>query len=250
MFRDILVVLGAVGSAANQGLALARDFDAEITAVGPARPVDFDPFPDTEALRDFAERAAALRIDAHVVTATDFERRDPARLPRLARLFDLVVIEQPAPRSEGVALGGIVAGCGRPVLAIPYIQKQAASFDSVVVAWDASASAARALGDATPLLRRARSVEVVTVMNDGVDRASPRGDEVVSHLARRGIAAAFRPLPGGIGAADMLLSYVADRGANLMVTGGWGHSRLAETIIGGATRTLLETMTIPLFMAH
>ena len=150
----------------------------------------------------------------------------------------------------GGLIGSIVSGCGRPVLATPYIQKDPASFDNVVVAWDASASAARALGDAIPILKRAKSVEIVTVANGMLDPNSPGGADVVRHLARHGIQAAFRAIPGGIDAAEMLLSYVADSDAKMMVTGAYGHSRVVETVVGGATRTLLDSMTIPLLMSH
>ena len=101
-----------------------------------------------------------------------------------------------------------------------------------------------------PILKRSKSVETVTVANGKADHGSPGGAEVVRHLARHGIHAAFRDIPGEIDAAEMLLSYVADSGAKMMVTGAYGHSRLAETLAGGATRTLLDSMTIPLLMSY
>jgi nucleotide-binding universal stress UspA family protein len=106
------------------------------------------------------------------------------------------------------------------------------------------------LDDALPILKRAKSVEIVTVANGNLDHYSPGGAGVARHLARHGIQAAFRTIPGGIDAADMLLSYVADSGAKMMVTGAYGHSRVAETLAGGVTRTPLDSMTIPLLMSH
>jgi nucleotide-binding universal stress UspA family protein len=191
-------------------------------------------------------------VKAHTI-ANDFKRGEPRNLPHFARGFDLIVVEQPTPERHAFAggqIGSMVSGCGRPVLATPYIQKDPASFDKIFVAWDASASAARALGDAIPILKRAKSLEIVTVANGTLDHNSPGGADVVRHLARHGIHAAFRVIPGGIGAADMLLSYVADSGAKMMVTGAYGHSRVAETLVGGATRTLSDSMTIPLLMSH
>src|SRR5271168_2929221 len=199
-----------------------------------------------------SNRRIILEVKAHTI-ANDFKRGESRNLPHLARGFDLIVVEQPTPEQHAFAggqIGSIVSGCGRPVLATPYIQKDPASFDIVVVAWDASASAARALGDAIPILKRSKSVEIVTVANGKADHGSPGGAEVVRHLARHGIHAAFIDIPGGIDAAEMLLSYVADSGAKMMVTGAYGHSRLAETLAGGATRTLLDSMTIPLLMSH
>jgi nucleotide-binding universal stress UspA family protein len=201
------------------------------------------------------EQARDLGVKAQIipVTASDFERDRPRNLPRFARAFDLVVVEQPMPEQRAFAgglIGSLVSESGRPVLSIPYIQKAPASFGSVIVAWDGSASAARALGDAIPILDRAKSVEIVTVANGATNHDLPGGDEIVRHLARRGIRATSRKIPGAIDAAEMLLSLVADTGADLMVTGAYGHSRLVETIVGGATRTFLESMTIPLLMSH
>src|SRR5271169_3756299 len=256
MFRDILVVLGAKGVAASYALSFARHFEAEVTAVWPAQYSAFDAIAAAQTRDGLVvgvEQAHHFRVKAHTIAANDFGRVEPRNLPHFARGFDLVVVEQPTPEQHAFAgglIGSIVSGCGRPVLATPYIQKDPASFDIVVVAWDASASAARALGDAIPILKRSKSVEIVTVANGKADHGSPGGAEVVRHLARDGIHAAFRDIPGGIDAAEMLLSYVADSGAKMMVTGAYGHSRLAETLAGGATRTLLDSMTIPLLMSH
>jgi nucleotide-binding universal stress UspA family protein len=174
-------------------------------------------------------------------------------LRQFARCFDLVVLEQPEPGQSAYAggmIGSLLSGAGRPVLVAPYIQKDPASFERIIVAWDASASAARALGDALPILKRADAVEIVTVANKNIDRDLPGGADVARHLAKHGIDATFAEIPGEIDAGNMLLSYIADAGAKLMVAGGYGHSRLSETVLGGVTRTLLESMTIPLFMSH
>jgi nucleotide-binding universal stress UspA family protein len=174
-------------------------------------------------------------------------------LRQFARCFDLVVMEQPEPGQSahaGGTIGSLLSGSGRPVLVTPYIQKDPASFERIIVAWDGSASAARALGDALPILKRADAVEIVTIANKNIDRDAPDGEDVARHLAKHGIDARFADVPGEIDAGDMLLSYVADAGAKLMITGGYGHSRLSETVLGGVTRTLLESMTIPLFMSH
>jgi len=270
MFRDILVVLGAKGVAASYALWFARHFEAEVTAVWPAQYSAFDAIAAAQTRDDlvvgeeqaeegaartleFVEQAHHFRVKAHTIAANDFGRGKPRNLPHFARGFDLVVVEQPMPEQRAFAgglIGSIVSGSGRPVLATPYIQKDPASFDNVVVAWDASASAARAVGDAIPILKRAKSVEIVTVANGMLDQNSPGGADVVRHLARHGIHVAFRVVPGGIDAADMLLSYVADSDAKMMVTGAYGHSRVIETVVGGATRTLLDSMTIPLLMSH
>jgi len=270
MFRDILVILGVKGVVATYALSFARHFDAEVTAVWPAQ-YPFETIGDAQTRYDlaaaaeeqaeeesaartleFVEQAHHFGVKAHTI-ANDFKRGEPRNLPHLARGFDLIVVEQPRPAQHAFAggqIGSIVSGCGRPVLATPYIQKDPVSFDKILVAWDASASAARALGDAIPILKRAKSIEIVTVANGMLDPNLPGGADVVRHLARHGIHVAFRVVPGGIDAADMLLSYVADSDAKMMVTGAYGHSRVIETVVGGATRTLLDSMTIPLLMSH
>ena len=254
MFKDILVVLGVKGAAASYAISFARHFEAEVTAVWPVQRSTFETIADAQTRYDVVAGAAELaevdsaartlqfvveardfRVKAHTIAAKDFKRGEPGNLPHFARGFDLVVVEQPVPEQRifaGGLIGSIVSGCGRPVLAAPYIQKDPASFDKVVVAWDASASVARALGDAIPILKRAKSVEIVTVANGNLDHYSPGGADVVRHLAPHGIQAAFRAIPGGIDAADMLLSYVADSGAKMMVTGAYGHSRVVETVVG------------------
>lgn len=272
MFRDILVILGDKGAAASYVLSFAHFFDADVTAVCAKNDAVRDAVElaqtrydlvlggQSEAegavlrsLQDFAVRANNAGVRAHVIRANDPEHHGPRKLRQFARCFDLVLVEQPGPDQPshaGGMIGSLLSGSGRPVLVTPYIQKDPASFKRIVVAWDASASAARALGDALPILKRADAIEIVTVTNKPVDRDWPGGADVVRHLARHGVNAAFADIPGEIEVGEMLLSHVADSGAELMVAGGYGHSRLSETVMGGVTRTLLESMTIPLFMSH
>ena len=261
MFRDILVILGDKGAAASYVLSFAHFFDANVTAVCARSDAVHDAVESAQtrydmvlggrseaegaasrSLQDFAVRANNAAIRAHVIRVSDPEYRETRNLRQFARCFDLVVLEQPEPGQSAHA-GGLIAsllsGSGRPTLVTPYIQKDPASFKRIVVAWDASASAARALGDALPILKRADAIEVVTVANKHVDRDSPGGADVVRHLARHGINATFADVPGEIDAGDHQLG-----------AGGYGHSRLSETLVGGVTRTLLESMTIPLFMSH
>jgi nucleotide-binding universal stress UspA family protein len=272
MFRDILVILGEKGAAASYVLSFAHLFDADVTAVWAKRGAAYDAVESAQTrydmilggqaeaegaasrhLQDFAVHANSAAIRTHIIKAGDAGRPESSKLRQFARCFDLIVLEQPEPGQSAYAggmIGSLLSGSGRPVLVAPYIQKDPASFERIVVAWDASASAARALGDALPILKRAGAVEIVTVANKNIDRDLPGGADVARHLARHGVDATFAETPGEIDAGNMLLSYIADSGAKLMVTGGYGHSRLSETVLGGVTRTLLESMTIPLFMSH
>ena len=272
MFRDILVILGEKGAATSYALSFAHLFDSDVTAVWAKRDAAYDAVESAQTrydmilggqaeaegaaarrLQDFAVHANNAGVRAHIIKAGDAGRPERRKLREFARCFDLVVLEQPEPGHSAYAggmIGSLLSGSGRPVLVTPYIQKDPASFERIIVAWDASASAARALGDALPILKRADAVEIVTVANRNIDPDSPDGEDVARHLAKHGIDAKYADVPGEIDAGDMLLSYVADADAKLMVTGGYGHSRLSETVLGGVTRTLLESMTIPLFMSH
>jgi nucleotide-binding universal stress UspA family protein len=107
----------------------------------------------------------------------------------------------------------------------------------------------RALGDALPLLAKAKNVQVVSVV-DGAEGVLTSGPRIVRHLARHGVAAKFHSLPGADDPTDALLSSAADCCADLLVMGGYGHSRFREFLLGGTTRGILDSMTLPVLMSH
>ena len=172
----------------------------------------------------------------------------------MARRFDVSVVAQAdagvfAP--EEIVTEGALFGSGRPVVVVPYIQKDPIRLDRVLIAWDASRNAARAVGDAMPFLSKAKTIDVVVV---GSER--PKSDEVVGadiahHLARHGLNVELkRIVTAGTDVASTLLSQAADTSADFLVMGGYGHSRLREFILGGATRGILSAMTVPVLMSH
>ena len=108
----------------------------------------------------------------------------------------------------------------------------------------------RAIGDAIPLLKLAGKVEVVSVASNSLPPDELPGFNITRHLARHDINAVVRKLPDGDDIGSILLSYAADSAADLIVMGGYGHSRWREFVLGGATRSLMEAMTVPVFMAH
>ena len=125
--------------------------------------------------------------------------------------------------------------------------------DHVVCCWDGSSTAARAVNDAMPLLRQAKKVEILIIANEKTEdpRYQASGTDIVNHLVRHGIEVALKVVP----AADddvnnTIQSYIGDHGVNLVVMGGYGHSRLREFVLGGVTRSILESMTTPVFMSH
>ncbi|MGG5809674.1 universal stress protein [Falsiroseomonas sp. CW058] len=175
-----------------------------------------------------------------------------------ARYADLTVLGQPEPGSgaEGAAtamLEAVLFGSGRPVLMVPYAGDHAGLGRRVMVAWNASKEAARAVADALPLLRAAAEVTVLAVnprRGIGGHGDVPAAD-ITLHLARHGVrATAEHVVAEDIREADALLNAVSDRGADLLVMGAYGHSRIREFMLGGVTRSILQRMTVPVLLAH
>jgi nucleotide-binding universal stress UspA family protein len=173
---------------------------------------------------------------------------------RIARRFDLAVVGQAEPKTnavEGIIVEAALFDSGRPVIIVPYIQKAPLKLDRVMVCWDGGRVAARAIGDAVPLLQRAGHVEVVIVANELGKQDQIEGADVGAHLARHGLNVEVkRILLGDIDVADALLSHAADEGVDFIVMGGYGHSRLREFVLGGITRSFMESMTVPVLMSH
>jgi nucleotide-binding universal stress UspA family protein len=121
----------------------------------------------------------------------------------------------------------------------------------VLVAWNGSREATRAVHDALPLLRRAEQVTVLSIDPDPAAERRLPGAHVSRHLTRHGVTVQSPTITGADGAVgDLLLSYVADHDIDLIVMGAYGHTRLREVVLGGATRTLLRHMTVPVLMSH
>ena len=145
---------------------------------------------------------------------------------------------------------GALFESGRPVIVVPYIQKSGLTLERVLACWDGGRTAARAIADAMPFLERAKAVDLVIVAEER------KNDEITGvrmseHLARHGVAVSVKRIAkGDLAVQDVILSYAADSGADFMVMGGYGHSRLREFILGGVTRGILNSMTVPVLMSH
>jgi nucleotide-binding universal stress UspA family protein len=173
---------------------------------------------------------------------------------RIARGFDLSVVGQAEPNRlapEELIAEAALFESGRPVVFVPYIQKAGLKLDRVMVCWDGGRHAARAIGDAVPFLKRAGTIEVAIVANEpGKDDMVP-GADMGHHLARHGLKVEVERIVSPDGdVANTLLSHAADTSADFLVMGGYGHSRLREFILGGATRGILTSMTVPTLMSH
>src|SRR5882757_5435775 len=175
-----------------------------------------------------------------------------------ARYADLTVLGQPnedeaykGPSADAV-LVNVLLSSGRPILAVPYAGKFERVGERVLVAWNASREATRAVNDALPLLRDATAVTVLAVNpRHGIDgHGDVPAADIALHLARHGVKAeAAHTVAHDISEGDALLSYAADLGADLIVSGGYGHSRAREMVFGGVTRTLLQEMTVPMLLS-
>jgi|FEC22Drversion2_1045045.scaffolds.fasta_scaffold00703_7 nucleotide-binding universal stress UspA family protein len=174
-----------------------------------------------------------------------------------ARYADLVVLGQSDPQSDFPAppLGpeSVVLASGRPAIVVPHIGAAASPGKTVMLCWNASRESARAATDALPFLKGAKKVIVLLVdpksTNNG--HGAEPGADVATWLTRHGVEVSVQrdvAVDSDVGA--VILSRAADHDVDLIVMGLYGHSRLREMVLGGASRTLLGSMTVPVLMAH
>jgi nucleotide-binding universal stress UspA family protein len=171
-----------------------------------------------------------------------------------AKLRDLTIV--PVPEGEHFDqwyAESIIFGSGRPTLIVPHTRKRAGAFalDTVVVAWDFSRPAARAVADALPILEKAKRVSVITITNEKVIDTKRSGAELAKHLARHGVNVVLDTVDAaGRGIGDVLETYVTSRNADVLVMGAYGHSRIREFILGGATQSMLSRPPLPIIFSH
>jgi nucleotide-binding universal stress UspA family protein len=198
---------------------------------------------------------------AHSGLAVDWRRAGGAvgeSVCRHALSADFTVIGQTPPEDAAAPVfrdlaERLIFASGRPVLVVPYAGAFPAVGDQVVVAWNGGREAARAVNDALPILRRASRVIVLTVITEGTATAGSEesGAAIASHLGRHGVKVeAAQVVARDIEAGDVILSRLADVAADLLVMGAYGHSRIREIVLGGVTRHILESMTVPVLMSH
>lgn len=185
------------------------------------------------------------------------EEGDPIRwLSTYGRYADVIAVGQPPDDDVALGTGGIpgslALACGRPVLVVPAAGIDSLSPARVMVAWNGSREAARAVADALPFLQMARRVEVVSVA-DRRNSGDPAGSgrDLCRHLGHHGIQAESVILPPpGIEVSEALLSRAAAESMDLIVLGAYGHSRVRELVLGGVTRNLLHFSAVPLLLSH
>lgn len=172
-----------------------------------------------------------------------------------ARYCDLVIVGQTDPKEASPAVMDdfpeyMILNSGRPVLAIPYTGEFKQLGKRPLVAWDASQAATRAVTDAIPLLRAAELVSVVIINPEDDVHGEQPGADISAYLARHGIKLDVSVHHTKLDIGSALLSIAADLSSDLIVMGGYGHSRFREMLMGGATRTVLKNMTIPTLFSH
>ncbi len=186
------------------------------------------------------------------------EGRAGEKLARIARLYDLAVIRQANSRQAGAAHVSamseeVMLSSGRPVICVPYIGAHLIPCKTGVIAWDGSRASTRAVHDALPLLEQIEKTIILVVNPEKFENFSDHepGEGLAAHLASHGIKSRIRRVSGGeISTSTIILNELANTGADILIMGGFGTSRLREIMLGGVTRTLFETMTVPVFMSH
>jgi nucleotide-binding universal stress UspA family protein len=275
MIKDIVVNLG-LGEhdpAGNFAISVANTFEAHLLGVAfvydpviPGSVMGGIPPEFIESQRRESEKSAndaiarfeqtakraGISYEARSVNASIAAAAD--RLGRLARRFDLVIVGQPERKKAApveVVDEGVLFESGRPVIFVPYIQKADLKLDRVMVCWDGSRAATRAIADSLPFLQKSKQVEIIIVASKAGNNDEIPGADLGQHLARHGLKVEVKRITSpDIDVTSTILSYAADASADMIVMGGYAHSRLREFILGGVTRGILETMTVPVLMSH
>jgi nucleotide-binding universal stress UspA family protein len=275
MIKDIVVNLGLGDKdpAGNFAISIAQTFDAHLLGVAFAYepiipgsvmggiPPEFIESQRAEsaklakaALARFEQWAKRAQISYETRTIAASIAGASDQMARMGRRFDLIVVGQAQhdkPMPEEVVDEGVLFESGRPVVFVPFIQTAPLKLDRVMVAWDGSRAAARAVGDAMPFLEKTKRAEVVVIGSKPPKSDEVPGADLGQHLARHGINVEVKHIIApDTDVPSTILSYAADSSVDLIVMGGYGHSRLREFVLGGATRGLLESMTVPVLMSH
>jgi nucleotide-binding universal stress UspA family protein len=276
MIKDIVVNLvsgEAQDAASAYAVSVAQAFDAHVVGVAfiyepviPGSLLGGIPTDLIEVQREENAKAAKTAVELFEAAAKGAGVSAETRLldasmagaadlfGRIARRFDIAIVGQVQPEqgaSEELLIEGALFGSGRPVIIVPHIQKQPVKLDGILVCWDGSRPAARAIGDAMPLLTRAASIEILVVTGERDKSGEITGTNMKRHLARHGIDVEIkRTAAGNADVQSAILAHATDSGADFMVMGAYGHSRLREFILGGVTRSILRSMPVPVLMSH
>jgi nucleotide-binding universal stress UspA family protein len=175
----------------------------------------------------------------------------PDLLVDYARLRDLTIVPVPESYDQWYA-EAVIFGSGKPTIVLPEVRpSRPFELGTVAVAWDFSRAAARAISDALPLLEKAKKVRVVTVLNEKHLDIKHSAEELSKNLSRHGIDIVLDRVDAkGTPIGDVLEAYVASHASDMLVMGAYGHSRLREFVLGGATKSLLSKPPLPVLFSH
>lgn len=208
-----------------------------------------------DSLTQFESTVKSLGLQSYEARQVDDEAG--AGISLQARYADLVVIGQtdlddPNPATMPDFPEYVVLNSGRPVLVVPYVGDFSTFGKRALIAWDASVSSTRAVTASIPLLRRADVVDVVVFNADaqGDAHGEQPGADIALYLARHNVKVNVVHKHTNIDIGNSLLSAATDLASDLIVMGCYGHSRFREILLGGVSRTVLESMTVPVLMAH
>jgi len=276
MVKDIIVNLSVTKEGSIVGkyaVSVAAALEAHLTGIAfiydPVVPISgagYIPAEVIETQRDDNESAAEAAIKIFsaatdqagisaepLITSASLAGAGD-KFARMARRFDLAIVGQAEPEissMEQIIAETTLFESGRPLMMVPYIQKAPFKAENVMICWDGSRTAARAVADAIPIIRNSGRVEIVMVATERGKQDEIDGADIGQHLARHGLKVNVHRISGaGIDVGDALLSHAADSGADFMVMGGYGHSRLREFVLGGVTRSIFESMTVPVLISH
>lgn len=269
MIKDILVhVTPGDGLPAQVPLALdlARRFGARVHAVYPMVRLHLPGYVVADVNAELLERVRerererARQCEQRVMEAAgalelqwSCRTGEPEALVNAAaRSADVVVVEQAAPGGfddTGTFANAVIMGSGRPVLLAPVGGVPPGAGEHVLVAWNGSRECVRATHESLALLRRAEKVHLLS-MDEGGSAEQRDVEDILAHLGRHGVTVQARHVAARRHAGDTLLDAVAECGADLVVMGAWGHSRLREVVLGGVTAHVLHHATVPVLVAH
>jgi nucleotide-binding universal stress UspA family protein len=233
-----------IGLAVDGGAAVAAVFEVERERAS-ARA--------NAALAVFETEARNAGISYALKALIDLPGEAAATIGSMARFYDLTIVQQPdsdRDTFDNAMPQEILFQSGGPVLFIPTTHKGPLVPRHVGIAWDGSRVAARAVRDAASFLTRAQAITIICI-NEAPDSTTASAATLAAHLARHGLTAQIeRASADHADIQPMMLSIAADAGLDLIVMGGYGHSRLQERILGGVTRGMLQSMTVPTLMSH
>lgn len=176
---------------------------------------------------------------------------NPMEPARIARTHDLTVVPIEANVEFQVAAEALIFESARPVLLLPRLRSEGLLFHNVIIGWDGSRAAARALAASLPFCRAAGSVRLVAITGDKPFATQHVLEDAQRHLALHGVAASLEEVAAtGLDAGKALLDHGSSSGTDLLVIGAYGHSKTREFVLGGATRSVLDDPQLPVLLAH